>query len=164
MAGQIKEKPKGYPPLVAITESCRGWRSAKGVVNFVARGPRPTWLLSQRGGGGAKTKEHFRRHFRAPPLSLPRPSFEDGELELAFFFPSSRNSANNSPVKRTKAVVEHAYLREGGPEMARAFTSPPPLRGKLQREEGAFGMPPSLLTRSTRRGFVNASLIRIVEE
>lgn len=162
MAGQIKEKPKGYPPLVAITESCRGWRSAKGVVNFVARGPRPTWLLSQRGGGGAKTKEHFRRHFRAPPLfHVPLSRTENSN---AFFFPSSRNSANNSPVKRTKAVVEHAYLREGGPEMARAFTSPPPLRGKLQREEGAFGMPPSLLTRSTRRGFVNASLIRIVEE
>lgn len=160
MAGQIKEKPKGYPPLVAITESCRGWRSAKGVVNFVARGPRPTWLLSQR---GSKNEGAFSTTF-SRTSSLPRPSFEDGELELAFFFPSSRNSANNSPVKRTKAVVEHAYLREGGPEMARAFTSPPPLRGKLQREEGAFGVPPSLLIHSTRRGFVNASLIRIVEE
>lgn len=104
MAGQIKEKPKGYPPLVAITESCRGWRSAKGVVNFLARGPRPTWLLSRR---GAKTKEHFRRQSRTSSL---RPSFHfvRGRNSNAFFFPSSRNSANNSSVKRTKAVVEHA--------------------------------------------------------
>lgn len=107
MAGQIKEKPKGYPPLVAITESCRGWRSAKGVVNFLARGPRPTWLLSRRGRGGVKTKEHFRRQSRTSSL---RPSFHfvRGRNSNAFFFPSSRNSANNSSVKRTKAVVEHA--------------------------------------------------------